>query len=122
MSQIVNEAIKIAKSKYFKDIKELNSNELHNVISTAVMSYIADDWKNSKDNRIKNRTAFYFSAEFLIGRTVLDLLNNAGLLKMTEKMWLYYFNDILCEKGLISQDERQKMKLRIDAEYEHFLH
>ena len=43
-------------------------------------------------------------------------------LKMTEKMWLYYFNDILCEKGLISQDERQKMKLRIDAEYEHFLH
>ena len=43
-------------------------------------------------------------------------------LKMTEKMWLYYFNDILWEKGLISQDERQKMKLRIDAEYEHFLH
>ena len=43
-------------------------------------------------------------------------------LKMTEKMCLYYFNDILCEKGLISQDERQKMKLRIDSEYEHFLH
>ena len=43
-------------------------------------------------------------------------------LKMTEKMWLYYFNDILCEKGLISLDERQKMKLRIDAEYEHFLY
>ena len=43
-------------------------------------------------------------------------------LKMTEKMWLYYFNDILCQTGLISQDERQKMKLRIDSEYEHFLH
>ena len=43
-------------------------------------------------------------------------------LKMTEKLWLYYFNDTLCEKGLISQDERQKMKLRIDAEYEHFLY
>lgn len=43
-------------------------------------------------------------------------------LKMTEKIWLYYFNDILWEKGLISRDERQKMKLRIDAEYENFLH
>ncbi len=74
MSQIVNEAIKIAKNKYFKDIKELNSNELHNVISTAVMSYIADDWKNSKDYRIKNRTAFYFSAEFLVGRAVYNNL------------------------------------------------
>ena len=43
-------------------------------------------------------------------------------LKMTEKLGLYYFNDILCEQGLISQEERQKMKLRIDAEYDHFLH
>ena len=43
-------------------------------------------------------------------------------LKMTEKLWLYYFNDILCKKGLISQEERQRMKLRIDSEYDHFLH
>ena len=74
MSQIVKEAIKIAKNKYFKDIKELNSNELHSVISSAVMSYIADDWKNSKDYRIKNRTAFYFSAEFLVGRAIYNNL------------------------------------------------
>ena len=43
-------------------------------------------------------------------------------LKMTEKMWLYYFNDILCKQGLISDEERQRMKLRIDSEYDHFLH
>ena len=41
---------------------------------------------------------------------------------MNEKLWLYYFNDILCKKGLISQEERQRMKLRIDSEYDHFLH
>ncbi|MBQ4572603.1 MAG: glycogen/starch/alpha-glucan phosphorylase [Clostridia bacterium] len=84
MSQIVNEAIKIAKSKYFKDIKELNSNELHNAISTAVMSYIADDWKNSKDNRIKNRTAFYFSAEFLVGRAIYNNLVSKEIYKEVE--------------------------------------
>ena len=43
-------------------------------------------------------------------------------LKMTEKMWLYYFNDILCKQGLISNDERQRMKLRIEKEYDHILH
>ncbi len=74
MSQIVNEAIKIAKNQYFKDIKELNSNELHHVISSAVMSYISDDWKKSRDYRIKNRTAFYFSAEFLVGRAIYNNL------------------------------------------------
>ena len=42
-------------------------------------------------------------------------------MKMTEKLWLYYFNDILCEKALISHEERKKMKLRIDSEYDHFL-
>ena len=74
MSQIVNEAIKIARNKYFKNIDQLDSNELHTVISDAVMSYIADDWKNSKDYRIKNRTAFYFSAEFLVGRAIYNIL------------------------------------------------
>ncbi|MBR5202279.1 MAG: glycogen/starch/alpha-glucan phosphorylase [Clostridia bacterium] len=79
MSQIVKEAIKIAKSQYFKDIRELNSNELHSVISTAVMSYIADNWKKSKDYRIKNRTAFYFSAEFLVGRSIYNNLVSLGI-------------------------------------------
>ena len=43
-------------------------------------------------------------------------------LKMAEKLWLYYFNDILCKQGFISDDERQRMKLRIDSEYDHYLH
>ncbi len=85
MSQIVNDAIKLAKSKYFKEIKELSSYELHYVISTAVMSYISDDWKNSKDKRIKNRTAFYFSAEFLVGRAIYNNLVSKGLYDEVEK-------------------------------------
>ena len=47
--------------------------------------------------------------------------NEQRRVKMTEKMWLYYFNDILCKRGLISNDERQHMKLRIDWEYDRFL-
>ncbi len=79
MSQMVNEVKRLAKSKFFKDINELTSQELHDVISCAVMSYIADDWKKSKDYRIKNRTAFYFSAEFLVGRAVYNNLVSKGI-------------------------------------------
>ncbi len=85
MSQIVNDAKKIAKSKYFKNIKELSSYELHDVISCAVMSYISDDWKKSRDYRIKNRTAFYFSAEFLVGRAIYNNLVSKGLYDDVEK-------------------------------------
>ncbi len=79
MSQIVNEAIMLSKSKYLKDIKELSSYELHDVISNAVMSFISDNWKNSRNNRIKNRTAFYFSAEFLVGRSIYNNLVSLGI-------------------------------------------
>ena len=56
MSKIVNDAISLAKNKYLKTLSELNANELHDVISTAVMSDIADDWMNSRNKRIKERT------------------------------------------------------------------
>ena len=85
MSQIVNDAKKLAKSKYFKNLKDLSSYELHDVISYAVMSYISDDWKKSRDYRTKNRTAFYFSAEFLVGRAIYNNLVSKGLYDEVEK-------------------------------------
>ncbi len=79
MSHIVKEAVNLAKIKYLKELKQLNSYELHDAISTAVMSKISDNWKNSRDSRIKNRTAFYFSAEFLVGRSIYNNLVSLGI-------------------------------------------
>lgn len=74
MSKIVNDAISLAKTKYLKNINQLSSYELHDVISTAVMGEIADDWMTSRNKRIKERSAFYFSAEFLVGRAIYNNL------------------------------------------------
>ncbi len=79
MSQIVNDAINLAKNKYLKEIKELSSYELHDVISSAIMSSISDNWQNSRNHRVKNRTAFYFSAEFLVGRSIYNNLVSLGI-------------------------------------------
>ena len=79
MSKIVNDAISLAKSKYLKQINELTANELHDVISTSVMNDIADNWMNSKNKRIKERAAFYFSAEFLVGRAIYNNLVSTKL-------------------------------------------
>ena len=79
MSHIINEALNLAKSKYLKEFRELNSYELHDVISSAVMSSISERWINSRNSRIKNRTAFYFSAEFLVGRSIYNNLVSLGI-------------------------------------------
>ncbi len=79
MTEIVKEAIGIAERKYLKGIKELTTYELHDAISTAVMGYISKDWIISREKRIRERTAFYFSAEFLVGRSVYNNLVSLGI-------------------------------------------
>lgn len=83
MSKIVIDALSLAKSKYHKNVNDLTVNELHDVISTAVMSDISDNWIKSKAKRIKERTAFYFSAEFLVGRSIY---NNLISLKLYDEI------------------------------------
>ncbi len=79
MSKTVSEAISLAKSKYLKDLDKLTAYELHDVISTAFLGEIADDWINSRNRQIKERTAFYFSAEFLVGRAIYNNLVSKNL-------------------------------------------
>lgn len=74
MSKIIEDAKVIAKAKYQKELNELKYFELHNVISSAFLSLIADDWKNSRERHASGRCAYYFSAEFLVGRAIFNNL------------------------------------------------
>ena len=85
MTQIVKEAIGIAERKYLKKLNELTTYELHDCISTAVMGYISKDWMKSREKRIRERTAFYFSAEFLVGRAIYNNLVSKGIYDEVEK-------------------------------------
>ncbi len=79
MTEIVKEASLLAKRTYLKELNELSIQELHNVLSTAFMGYISEDWINSRKTRIASRTAFYFSAEFLVGRAIHNNLISKGI-------------------------------------------
>lgn len=80
MSKIIEDAKIIAKAKYQKELNELKSFELHDIISSAFLSVIADDWKKSKENHLSGRCAYYFSAEFLVGRAIFNNLASKGIL------------------------------------------
>lgn len=80
MSKIIEDAKVIAKAKYQKELNELKSFELHDIISSAFLSVIADDWKESKEKHLSNRCAYYFSAEFLVGRAIYNNLASKEIL------------------------------------------
>lgn len=71
-----------SKLKYQKELKDLSANELHNVVSQAVMAEISDKWSASIKKHNEKKRAYYLSAEFLVGRAIY---NNLFCLKLTEK-------------------------------------
>ena len=77
-----------SRSLYSKDLKELNSIELQNVVASVIKNDVIKPYlEESKDYYSHTKIAVYFSMEFLIGRIVLDALINTGLMKITRKIF-----------------------------------
>ena len=67
-------------SDFQKDLKSATAQELHQAIATYIMAKLSDTWRESEEKQRKGKRAFYFSAEFLVGRAVY---NNLLAMKMT---------------------------------------
>ena len=78
-----------AQLKYTYDVslKEASAEELHDALGRSVMMAISDNWSHSKKTRETQRKAYYFSAEYLIGRLVYSNLFNLGILDEMKKVF-----------------------------------
>lgn len=59
---------------------------LHHAISSAVMTYIADNWQKSRLAQENGKRACYLSAEFLVGRAVYNNLLCLGLTEEADRL------------------------------------
>ena len=92
MSITMEEITTLSKAAYCKKPKHLTTEQLHQVIGKAMMAEIADNWAKSKKKHAENRRAYYFSAEFLMGRMFYNNLYCMGIL---DEM-----RDLLKSKGI----------------------
>ena len=78
-----------AQLKYTYDVtlQEATPQELHEALGEAVMMAISDNWNHSKHTRMHQRKAYYFSAEYLIGRLVYSNLYNLGILDEMKQLF-----------------------------------
>ena len=78
-----------AQLKYTYDVtlQEATPLELHEALGEAVMMAISDNWSSSKKARLQQRKAYYFSAEYLIGRLVYSNLYNLGILDEMKQLF-----------------------------------
>ena len=78
-----------AQLKYTYDVtlQEASAQELHEALGKALMTAISDNWNHSKHIRMPQRKAYYFSAEYLIGRLIYSNLYNMGILDEMKQLF-----------------------------------
>ncbi len=94
MSKFKTSIETFAKANYYKDINDLTNIQLHDCVSKAVMTDIADNYLKSQKAHNSKRRAYYFSAEFLVGRAIYNNLLCTGLLDQTETILKHAEKDI----------------------------
>lgn len=83
---IIEHAKIISKSEFGTQLNRANYVEQHTAVSKAVIALIAENWSKSKGKHLNTRCAYYFSAEYLVGRAVFNNLFNLKLLEGIQKL------------------------------------
>ncbi len=74
------------RNDYQIDLCEANTVQLHKALADAVMYGISNDWRHSRRAHEMVRRAYYFSAEYLMGRMVFNNLYCLNLLDDMRKL------------------------------------
>lgn len=95
-NRIVQWTEALVKYNHDATLQSATPQQLHDALGQAVMMEINDTWTKSRQIRNKNRKAFYFSAEYLIGRLVYSNLYNLGILDELDEVFLKKGVDLSC--------------------------
>ena len=79
--RILQNAELISKAEFSENLENLNGTKLHYAISRAIMADIQNNWKITNIKKQRTRRAYYFSAEFLMGRMINNNLLCLGFLQ-----------------------------------------
>jgi starch phosphorylase len=72
--------------KYGVTVEEAANFELYNCLTETIMEEIGKSWKETKEVYREGRRAFYFSAEFLMGRAFSNNLINLGIYESVKEL------------------------------------
>lgn len=86
MGNLMEELKLTSQALYCEKPENLTPAQLHNALGKVVQTEIAENWAKSKKKHASGRRAYYFSAEFLMGRMMYNNLYCLGILDETKAM------------------------------------
>ena len=95
-SRIIADTNESLKLNFDVSMKEASPHELHNALSHVMMMQLSRRWSECKAERKGKRHAYYFSAEYLIGRLIYSNLFNLGILDELKSLFAIKGVDLAC--------------------------
>ncbi|MDO4810476.1 MAG: glycogen phosphorylase, partial [Eubacteriales bacterium] len=94
--KIVLQTEDVLRYRYSETLQETTPQRLHECLGEAVMRAISESWIATQQKQLDQRQAFYFSAEYLVGRLVYNNLFNMGLLHEVRSAFAEKGVDLSC--------------------------
>ena len=96
VERIVQQTEALLRLRHEETLQETTPQRLHECLGEVVMMQINDSWVKTKKRQTAGRRAFYFSAEYLVGRLVYSNLFNLGILDEVRKAFQEKGVDLAC--------------------------
>ena len=96
VKRIVQQTEAMLKLRHDETLQETTPERLHECLGTVLMMECNENWTETKKRQAEGRRAFYFSAEYLVGRLVFSNRLNMGILDEVKKAFLEKGVDIGC--------------------------
>ena len=94
--RIVQETEAMLHFQQDETLQETSPQRLHECLGRVIMMEINDRWTKTRRRQASGRRAFYFSAEYLVGRMVFSNLFNLGILEDVRKSFWEKGVDLSC--------------------------
>lgn len=82
--------------RHDETLTETSPERLHEALSDVIMMEINDRWSRTRHTQQNGRRAYYFSAEYLIGRLIYSNLFNLGILDDIKESFAAKGVDLAC--------------------------
>ena len=94
--RIVKQTEALLHFQHDETLQETTPERLHEALGQVIMMEISDKWTKTKRRQAPGRRAFYFSAEYLVGRLVYSNLFNLGILRGMKAAFAEKGVDLAC--------------------------